>query len=182
MCLNIQNGCSWFMNFQIFDWWTQWIGTLILSLIARIQRLKIHVGVYDVLESILNLEMRSSNSALWWFNDRFRHAALLMLCLLKTWSVRILECVLGYCFGCSLQPGTPLNSPWKLASSVLSWSLTLPIQEQQQSCCSRPYACSSSTYSRRRIPDFLRMVIKLAVCLPVVPGFEFRVCCNLPSS
>ena len=25
------------------------------------------------------------------------------------------------------RPGTPLNSPWKLALSVLSWSMTLPI-------------------------------------------------------
>ena len=53
---------------EIFDWWTLWIGTIILSLILRIQRLKIHVGVYDVRiwkirNSILNLETRCSNSA-----------------------------------------------------------------------------------------------------------------------
>ena len=29
--------------------------------------------------------------------------------------------VRGHCFGCSLWPGTPLNSPCTLASSVLSW-------------------------------------------------------------
>ena len=34
---------------EIFDWWTLWTETIILSLILRIQRLKIYVGVHDVL-------------------------------------------------------------------------------------------------------------------------------------
>ena len=38
-------------------------GTIILSLILRIQRLKIYVGIYDVLASFLNLETRCSSSA-----------------------------------------------------------------------------------------------------------------------
>ena len=44
--------------------------------------------------------------------------------LLEYW---ILSYVRGHFCGCSLWPGRPLKSPWKLASSVLLWSLTLPI-------------------------------------------------------
>ncbi len=52
------------------------------------------------------------------------------------WRSGLLECwiwsyVLSHWFGCSLGPGTPLNSPWTLDSSALSWSLTLAIEEQQ---------------------------------------------------
>ena len=43
-------------SMEIFDLLTLWIGTIILSLILRIQRLKINVEVYNVLVSILNLE------------------------------------------------------------------------------------------------------------------------------
>ena len=43
------------MNFQR--------GTIALSLVLRIQRLKIYFEVYGVLVSILNLETRCSNSA-----------------------------------------------------------------------------------------------------------------------
>ncbi len=35
-------------------------------------------------------------------------------------------------FGCPLRPGMPLNSPWKLASYALLWSLTLQVKEQQR--------------------------------------------------
>ena len=47
--------------------------------------------------------------------------------LLKIRSVRILDATwyLKHSFGCSLRPRPPLNSHWKLASSVLSWSLSL---------------------------------------------------------
>ena len=48
---------------DIFDWITLWIGTIILSLILRIQRIKIYVGFYDVLVLILNLETCCSNFA-----------------------------------------------------------------------------------------------------------------------
>ena len=43
----------------------------------------------------------------------------------------IRSCIRGHCFGCSLRPATPLNSPCKLASSVLSWSLTYRFRRDQ---------------------------------------------------
>ena len=57
-----------------------------------------------------------------------------------------------------LRPETPLNSPCKLASYVLSWSLTLPIWVRQSRLLR---LIPSSTYPRHRIPAFLLMVIKL---------------------
>ncbi len=36
------------------------------------------------------------------------------------------------------RPGTPLNSPWRLDSSDLSWSSTLPIKEQDLSLKQNP--------------------------------------------
>jgi hypothetical protein len=49
----------------------------------------------------------------------------------------LLECwirsyVLCHWCVCSFRPGTPLYSPWTLDSSALTWSLTLPILEQQK--------------------------------------------------
>ena len=63
-----------------------------------------------------------------------------------------------------LRPGTPLNSPCKLALSVLSWPLTLPIWARQ-SWLPRPYAWPSLTSPVRRKSAFLPMVLKLmCVC------------------
>ena len=47
------------MNFQS-TFLINWIG---MSFILRIQRLKIYVGVYNVLVSILNLQLRCLNLA-----------------------------------------------------------------------------------------------------------------------
>ena len=54
---------------------------MILSLILRIQRLKIHERVDDVLVSMLNLESHCSNStaSLVRFNDGLRNIALAVL-------------------------------------------------------------------------------------------------------
>ncbi len=49
--------------------------------------------------------------------------------LLEFW---IRSYVRSHWFGCSLRPGTPLYTPWTLDSYALSWSLTLPIKEQQR--------------------------------------------------
>ena len=85
-------------------------------------RSKIYVEVYDGIVLILNLETHCSSSAAlqiqWWvptvlffFWDFFWRSG-----LLEYW-------IQLY----ALWPGTQLNSPCKLASSVFSWSLTLPV-------------------------------------------------------
>ena len=77
-------------------------------------RSKIYVEVYDGIVSILNLETRCSSSAAsqiqWWVPtvlffswDFFWRSG-----LLENW---IRSYVPGHFFGCSLRPGTLLNSP-----------------------------------------------------------------------
>ena len=85
-------------------------------------RSKIYVEVYDDIVWILMFETLLADSmvlqtVLFW--DFFWRSG-----LLEYW-IRLY--VLGHFFGCSLWPGMPLNSPWKLASSVPSSSLTLQI-------------------------------------------------------
>ncbi len=97
-------------------------------------------------------------------------STILLFFLCFFWRSGLLECwirsyVRGPWFGCSLRPGTQLNSPWTLDSSALSWSLTLPIEEQQGSC-SRTNAWQLSTYPRRRI----------AACIP--HGNKASLCAN----
>jgi hypothetical protein len=60
--------------------------------------------------------------------------ALLPLFLLKIRSVRMLDGIVSsgalfWLFSLALESWTPLNTPWKLASSAFSWSLTLLIKE-----------------------------------------------------
>ena len=116
---NIQDGCRWFMNFN-WDFW-----------------LMRSVDWKKILSSILkNSEIKNSCWSLWCSCIDFKFGNALLefgsgfaWFLLKIRSVRILDTIAcsEHCFGCSLRPGTPLNSPWKMASSVLSWLLTLPI-------------------------------------------------------
>ena len=84
---------------------------------AKFPRSKIYVEVHDDILSILNFETRFSSSAAlqiqWWV------PTVGLLEYRIRWYVR------RHGFGSSLRPGTPLNSPCKLASGVLSWSLTL---------------------------------------------------------
>ena len=147
------------LKIYVFDRWTLWIGIVILSLIQKIQDWKFMLRF--IIVSVLNLETRCSSSAAsqiqWWvqtvlffFSDFFWRSG-----LLKYW---ILSYVQGHCFGCSLRPGMQLNSPCKLASPVLSWSLTLPIWAD---IVVAQALCLSSTYCRRRKPASLPMVIKL---------------------
>ncbi len=63
------------------------------------------------------------------YNTVFAHLESHLLFHACAW---IQSYVRGFRLGCSLRSGTPLNSPWNLASSALSWSLTLPIKEQQR--------------------------------------------------
>ena len=80
------------------------------------------MGVYDVLVSILNFRNVCSFQQLYWFyNELFRHAALLLLFLLNVRSVRILDMIVcsGTLHWLFSPAGMPLNSPWKLASFKL---------------------------------------------------------------
>ena len=80
-------------------------------------RLKIDVEVYDGIVSILNLKTRCSNSAAslfqWWVPAVLFFFWDMIVC---SGTSEIWSYVRGHCFGCSLLPGTPLNSPCKLAS------------------------------------------------------------------
>ena len=143
-----------------------WVSYFVFN--PKDSRSKFYVEVYDGIVSILNLETRWSSSAAFSVVGPdsavllLRFAVLLLRSgLLEYW---IRSYVWEHFFGCSLRPGMPLNSPCKLASSVLSWSSTLPIKAQRQSWLPRPYARPSSTYPKRRKPAFLPMpvVIKLA--------------------
>ena len=126
-------------------------------------RLKMYVKLFDGI--VLSLNLGTCCSSLTYTDSMVgAYSAVLRLrFLLMLWSVRILDTkyVLEYCFGCSLPPGMQLNSPCKLASSVLLWSLTLPIQARHL-WLPRPYAWPSSTYPQCRNSAFLAMVTKLA--------------------
>ena len=58
----------WFMNFSAEFWnqGTEWIGSVILSLILRIQDRKIYFEVYDVSVSILNNTSSAASLIQWW--------------------------------------------------------------------------------------------------------------------
>ena len=124
---------------RFFNWRTQWTGTISLSLILRIQRLKIYVGVLMFLYQFWIWKFVAHILQLSWFNHWFRHAALLLLFLLKIWSGRIVDTIV--CFG------TLLFSP-ATDSAKHTLNFGFICQEQQQSC----YACPSSTYPLCRIP------------------------------
>ena len=111
------------------------LGTVVLSLISKKPWSRFLVELMMILLCqcwILRRVVRSR--LLRWFNGGNDDTALLSLFLLMIGSVRIQDTFvcLGHWFSCSLLPGMPLNSPWKLAASILSWSLTLPIKEQQR--------------------------------------------------
>ena len=124
----------WFVSFSTWSFWSMdfmdWDSYFVFN--PKNLRLKFMLGVYDGIDGIvsnLNFETRCLKSAAsliqWWVQ------AVLFFFLDFFWRSGMLEywirsCVWGHWFGCS-PPGTPLNSPWKLASSVLSWSMTLPI-------------------------------------------------------
>ena len=169
--------CFQLSNLKQFDSWTFQQSFFMDGIYGQLfvfnpndQRLKMYVEVYDGIVSILNFERHSSSSAAlqiqWWslgptvlsfFWDFFWRSG-----LSESW---IQSYVLGYCFGCSLRPGTPINSPWNSASSVLLLSLTLAIKARQ-SWLPRPYAWPSSSYPQRGIPAFLSMEIKLLCVCP----------------
>ena len=110
-----------------------------------------------------------------WFIDGLRHAAL-QLFLLR---IRIQDIIWKHdtmlCLKTLLWLFTPawdtVNSPWKLASSVLfqdllcSWSLTLLIRRLYRSNNRVVVPGPSSIYPKHRTPAFLSMVIKLASLL-----------------
>ena len=126
-------------------------------------RLKFMLGVYDGIDGIvsnLNFETRCLKSAAsliqWWvqtvlffFLDFFWRSG-----MLEYW---IRSCVRGHWFGCSLLPGTPLNSSWKLASSVFcdQWPYWFR-RDNRGSPGPRPDPCPSSTYPLLRKPAFLQ--------------------------
>ncbi len=85
--------------------------------------------------------------------------------LLECWShCWIRSYVQGHWFGCSLRPGTPLYSPWKLDSSARSWSLTYLLRSNNGSC-SRKNNLHLSTYPRRKIPADMPHGIKASSCV-----------------
>jgi hypothetical protein len=91
-------------------------------------------GVND--DICVNLEFRNSLLELGCFAGSMVVPTILLFFCCFCWRSGRLEWwirsyVRGHWFGCSLRPGTPLHSPWTLDSSALSWSLTLPIKEQQ---------------------------------------------------
>ena len=95
--------------------------------------IKIFGGIDDDINvSILNFETRCSISTFAGLMVGSDNAALISLFLLRIGFVRIQGTIicLGHLFGCSLRPGMLSNSPWKLAASILSWSLTLPIKQR----------------------------------------------------
>ena len=145
------------MNFSLFSTvffnrWTLWIGTVILP-VSLILRFKIKNICWSLWWYCIDYELYCSSSAADSTMGPYS-AVLLLRFLLKIRSVRILDTiicsvwiqsyVLWHCICCSLLPGTQLNSPCKLASSVLWCSLTLPIKVLQL-WLSRPYAWPSTT-------------------------------------
>ena len=168
MCFQLSNLTqfdSWAFQQSFFDRWTLWIGTVMFFVFnPKDQRLK--NLCWSIWSYYVNFETRCSSldASLieWWvptvllfFWDFFWRSG-----LSEYW---IRSYVRRHCFGCSPRLGTPSNSPCKLASAVLSWSLTLCLGATIMVAQSDPWP-----FSTYRIPSFLPMVIKL-VCVMLMP-------------
>ena len=142
-----------------------WIVTIILSLILRIQRLKIYVEVYDILVLILNLETHCSNSAALliklWVQTSWSCWRRVLWFLLKIRSVLILDTIMVRALPWLFSPA------WDAAKLTLKVELICPFVIIYPSNLGSTIVVAqpepSSTYPYYRIPAFLPMVIKL-VC------------------
>jgi hypothetical protein len=101
-----------------------------------LSKIKIHVEVDGSVW--VSLEFRNSLLDLGCFAGSMVGPTIRLFFCPFFWRSSLLECcvqsyVRSHWFGCSLLPGTPLNSPWNMALSSLSWSrsLALLIKEQQ---------------------------------------------------
>ena len=165
------------------------LGTVVLSLISENTRSRFMLELMLLLCRFWVLKRFARSQLLRLFNHGSDNSALTSISwfLLKIGSDRILDAIVssGHWFGCSLRPGTPLNSPWRHMSfcghrvsdiDPTYLGATSRLRRQLLGTCSRTNVWRFPTYFRRRIPAFLPFGIKASwVCtktITIMFGFK----------